>query len=147
MAARKCSVPECEGKHYGRGLCKKHYNRKRKTGSLELKTLEQRFHEKYEVCPESGCWLWTASVRNGGYGQLNVDGKIVGAHRVSYELHNGLIPENDSYHGMCVLHKCDTPRCVNPEHLFLGTHQDKHDRQKQERPPAKRLQSRHVKTN
>lgn len=79
-------------------------------------------------CPELGpCWLWTGGKGGNGYGYLAVDGKTVSAHRVSYEMHNGPIPDDDSYHGMCVCHKCDTPLCVRPDHLFLGTIKDNAD--------------------
>lgn len=82
-------------------------------------TLRQRFEAKYEPIPECGCWLWTAAENEKGYGVIGVGGRGTGkryAHRVSYELHVGPVPD-----GMCVLHKCDTPLCVNPDHLFLGT--------------------------
>jgi hypothetical protein len=61
--------------------------------------------------------LWTgASANADGYGVLWVDGRNEIASRFSYMLHHGAIPD-----GLCVLHRCDTPACVNPEHLFLGT--------------------------
>lgn len=69
--------------------------------------------------PNSGCWLWTGAVNPHGYGQITIDGQTVRAHRVSYEAYKGKIPGRSH-----VLHKCDIPSCVNPEHLFLGTHQD-----------------------
>jgi hypothetical protein len=70
--------------------------------------------ERYErfVVRASGCWSWSGSVNNGGYGRL---GRRY-AHRVSYELHHGPIAE-----GLFVLHRCDNPPCTNPDHLFLGT--------------------------
>lgn len=79
----------------------------------------KRFWEKVEKT--SGCWLWKASKRNKGYGAFvwaDKKGKIIQgrAHRFSFELKNGKIKQ-----GLCVLHKCDTPACVNPCHLFLGT--------------------------
>ena len=71
-------------------------------------------------CPELGpCWLWTAATTIYGYGQFFFNGRLEGAHRVSWRLHIGEIPD-----GRCVLHRCDVPRCVNPAHLFLGTKRD-----------------------
>lgn len=71
--------------------------------------------------PNSGCWLWAGGFDNRGrpfkpYGRIWVEGKTLNAHRVSWELINGQIPD-----GMIICHKCDTPLCVNPSHLFLGT--------------------------
>ena len=87
-----------------------------------MKTLQERFEDKVIPDPNSGCWLWTASITSAGHGQFSLNGATVGAHRASYEFHIGQIPE-----GMWVLHKCDVPSCVNPDHLFLGTHQDNMD--------------------
>jgi len=70
------------------------------------------------------CWLWTASTDTNGYGQIRHGGRAVTVHRFSYELHKGKIPHENSYHGVCVLHTCDTTNCVNPKHLILGTQQD-----------------------
>ncbi len=83
--------------------------------------IRERFNEKWMPEPFSGCWLWTASWDTLGYGSIveSVTNHIQRAHRVSWELHRGPIPT-----GLCVLHKCDTPACVNPDHLFLGTHQE-----------------------
>lgn len=61
------------------------------------------------------CRLWIGALNNNGYGQIGNDRKVVLAHRLAYELKTGPIPD-----GMQVLHKCDTPSCINPEHHFLG---------------------------
>ncbi|MCC6591604.1 MAG: HNH endonuclease [Bryobacterales bacterium] len=76
-------------------------------------TLSERFWSK--VFKSDKCWLWTAGVINGGYGQIWVNGRNRYAHRLSFEIANGPIPD-----GLDVLHACDTPACVNPAHLYLG---------------------------
>lgn len=74
--------------------------------------LPDRFVAKFHVDPESGCWLWTASLNKYGYGQFRVRPRTRGAHRVAYEALIGPIPE-----GMQLDHLCRVRRCVNPAHL------------------------------
>ncbi len=103
-----------------------------------------RFWRK--VQKEDGCWRWLSSLNpRNGYGQFTIGPrrcrKLVTAHRLAWVLSHGSIPD-----GLCVLHHCDMPACVNPDHLFLGTQDDNMaDAAAKGRLRVPRRRNRHVK--
>lgn len=132
----RCKVDGCTGKHLARGFCSKHYQRFTKHGDPN-KAVYHRGDEQANIWgrakKENGCWNWNGYKIKTGYGRVHFRGKRTLAHRAAWELTHGKIPA-----GKHVLHKCDNPSCINPEHLFLGSHVDNmNDRLLKERTASK----------
>lgn len=123
MAQSTCSIEGCNSRVSARGLCAIHYQSERRAGRLTplpQRTPVERFWSKVDRRGPSECWLWLPPAQRDGYGQfVPTPKKPQRAHRYSYELHFGPIPPR-----MWVLHRCDTPLCVNPAHLFTGSPSD-----------------------
>ena len=87
----------------------------------DCRPIKERLEDNISPCPITGCWLWLGCPgSNNGYGHLYIRGRgTIAAHRAAWEAYNGPIPN-----GLLVLHHCDVPLCVNPNHLFLGTQLD-----------------------
>lgn len=136
---KPCTVSGCERPHNARGYCFGHYERWKKLGHPDAdRPLNTHVHPTASLADrlarripaglsDDECWIWQGAVGGrkpgrgySGYGKFTVRGRQYDAHRVSWELHNGRpIP-----HGYQVMHKCDTPLCVNPRHLGIGTNDD-----------------------
>lgn len=77
----------------------------------------KRLYSNYKV--DGDCWIWQGNAYSNGYGCIKAFGKMVSCHRLSYSLYHGEIPT-----GMEVMHSCDKPLCINPDHLSIGTHKE-----------------------
>lgn len=115
---KRCAVAGCPKPRSGR-LCPMHRARLERHGSTDggigtHGTLAERY-QRFVVRADTGCWSWSGTTNERGYAKV---GRQF-AHRLSWEVHRGPIPD-----GLWVLHCCDNPPCTNPDHLFLGTHAD-----------------------
>lgn len=97
-------------------------NRAGKIGAkhrLQARTVAERFSDYVLPEPNSGCWLWTGSTDRNGYGQIRLSHQLRMATHIALELCGRTLRKGEH-----ALHRCDVPLCVNPDHLFVGTHRD-----------------------
>lgn len=131
LEARVCEGHWCDRAPVAKGLCLKHYKRLRRGRALDDNERVKgepidRLLSKVRI--EGSCWIWTGARNRGGYGVVGVGRRSEGtklAHRLSYEIHVGLIPD-----GLHLDHLCVTPACVNPEHLEPVTQQENNRRER-----------------
>ena len=119
-----CSEPDCKRVHYGLGLCRKHYERKARTGSTKLKTAKRgsliAFIQKAAKSQTDDCIIWPFSIKPNGYGQLLFEGKQSRAHRVALTLAKGP-PPSSKHLATHLAVVCHNRLCCNPRHLSWAT--------------------------
>lgn len=123
MPMRLCTIAGCGRPSRKSSMCAAHASRKTRGTPMDAPVRRRAavalspvgFWEKVDIRGPDECWPWTASLREGGYGQVRWGRIVTSAHRVAWILTNGPIPDD-----LWVLHSCDNPPCCNPGHHFLG---------------------------
>ena len=136
-----CAFTGCGLPRHAHGLCQGHHVQRKAGKALRpLKKLhfdpdpKTRISDRYTINPETGCHEWTGLRNAANYGRVLWLGKPYIAHRLSYIAFIGPIPSDG-----IICHRCDNPACVNPEHLFLGTHKtNAEDKVAKHRHPAQK---------
>lgn len=118
----KCALDGCNANAFAKTYCKPHYAQFNRTGKAVLKrtgkhgTVQERFWNFVDRGDADTCWIWQGRKDKNGYGSIRTPTTQLRAHRVSYEMHNGKIPD-----GLLIRHTCHNTSCVNPNHLLVGT--------------------------
>ncbi len=118
MGNRICFVEGCERPRRALGLCDMHWKRHRKGADLSPVSTrgepwDVRFWHRVDIAGD--CWVWTGATNARGYGVISIGGRMLLAHRLAYAMRHGDLPPADF-----ICHHCDTPGCVNPDHLYAG---------------------------
>ena len=124
MKMKICSFPDCGRKHKGRGYCESHLRHLREGKPLRVISTLGHWHPHAPVAErlerlsqrDGDCLIWVGRIDRGGYGALKINGKYMKAHRASYVLAHGMIPE-----GLVIDHLCRVRACINPDHLEAVT--------------------------
>lgn len=129
MKARGCSVEHCDRDHLAKGYCSGHYQQVKSGGPIGpispiVRSLPPTERFLAKVQRSSGCWEWAAGKTQDGYGAFYLNGRSITAHRASWILFRGSIPDAHD-----VDHKCHNRRCVNPDHLQVATHKQNMENQ------------------